>query len=340
MELNINEVGEGNSRMYGWVQTNPTDDTGYTKYTFRTKKGTEYKVDMLQDDIVLEIAFITKDGFNLTNKNEVYPVMATVVDIIKEHIKQNPEISIISFNPIKKNNNDNSRERLYLAYIDKLLPNSKIVKSDSNEILIKLNEDNLKGGLSDNISKKDIADKFKVSIQKIGKELNMGIKVEMEHVNSRTLSKEIAMDHLVEIPDYYTRLKKMEKEAKKKWKINESTKSNIKRLFRESVEIEVTDETPDVSTYRLMYNNREVGVIGISNATDMDMTIELVFVQLRADHQYKSMEIISDTILAIWDVFKSTERIILTPQPKSRTFWHKMGANRLNNDYLMISRGH
>jgi len=272
MELNINEVGEGNSRMYGWVQTNPTDDTGYTKYTFRTKKGTEYKVDMLQDDTVLEIAFITKDGFNLTNKNEVYPVMATVVDIIKEHIKQNPEIRIISFNPIKKNNNDNSRERLYLAYINKLLPNSKISKSDDNEILIKLNEDNLKGGLSDNMSKKNIADKFNVSIQKISKELSIGIKIEMEHVNSKSLSKEIAMDHLVEIPDYYTRLKKMEKEAKKKWNIKESTKSNIKRLFRESVEIEVTDETPDVSTYRIMYNDREVGTVGISNATDMDMT--------------------------------------------------------------------
>lgn len=203
-----------------------------------------------------------------------------------------------------------------------------------------MSKDKIKGGLSDNISKKDIADKFNVTIQKIDKELSMGIKIEMEHVNSKSLSKEIAMDHLVEIPDYYTRLKKMEKEAKKKWNIKESRKSNIKRLFRESVEIEVTDETPDVSTYRIMYNDREVGTLGISNATDMDMTIELVFVQLRADHQYKSMEIISEMILAIWDAFKDTERIILTPQPKSRTFWHKMGANRLNNDFLMITRGH
>jgi hypothetical protein len=45
------------------------------------------------------------------------------------------------------------------------------------------------------------------------KELAMGIKVEMEHTSSKILSERIATDHLCEIPDYYTRLIKMEKEA-------------------------------------------------------------------------------------------------------------------------------
>ena len=45
------------------------------------------------------------------------------------------------------------------------------------------------------------------------KELDMGIKVEMEHTTNPIISRKIAMDHLVEIPDYYTRLAKMEKEA-------------------------------------------------------------------------------------------------------------------------------
>jgi len=44
-------------------------------------------------------------------------------------------------------------------------------------------------------------------------ELKMGIKVEMEHTTNPIISRKIAMDHLVEIPDYYTRLAKMEKEA-------------------------------------------------------------------------------------------------------------------------------
>lgn len=45
------------------------------------------------------------------------------------------------------------------------------------------------------------------------KQLEMGIKVEMEHTSCPTISRKIALDHLAEIPDYYTRLDKMEKEA-------------------------------------------------------------------------------------------------------------------------------
>jgi hypothetical protein len=45
------------------------------------------------------------------------------------------------------------------------------------------------------------------------KELEMGIVVEYEHTFSKYLSTRIALDHLAKIPDYYTRLHKMEKEA-------------------------------------------------------------------------------------------------------------------------------
>jgi len=45
------------------------------------------------------------------------------------------------------------------------------------------------------------------------KQLEMGIKVEMEHTTNPIISRKIALDHLEEIPDYYTRLDKMEKEA-------------------------------------------------------------------------------------------------------------------------------
>jgi len=45
------------------------------------------------------------------------------------------------------------------------------------------------------------------------KELAMGIKVEMEHTSSKAMATRIALDHLAEINDYYTRLKKMEADA-------------------------------------------------------------------------------------------------------------------------------
>lgn len=96
----------------------------------------------------------------------------------------------------------------------------------------------IKGGKADKRSVKDIADKFGVSVSEIEKQLRIGVKVESEHTTSQTTAKEIAMDHLSEIPDYYTRLDKMEKEgikaAKKKESMSES-KEVIKRLLRENL---------------------------------------------------------------------------------------------------------
>jgi len=41
----------------------------------------------------------------------------------------------------------------------------------------------------------------------------MGIEVEKEHTNNDNIAKKITLDHLSEIKDYYTRLKKMESDA-------------------------------------------------------------------------------------------------------------------------------
>jgi hypothetical protein len=41
-------------------------------------------------------------------------------------------------------------------------------------------------------------------------QLKMGIKVEYEHTSSEFIAKRIALDHLAECDDYYTRLNKME----------------------------------------------------------------------------------------------------------------------------------
>lgn len=201
-------------------------------------------------------------------------------------------------------------------------------------------KNNIKGGLSDKMTKQDIANKFKISLKKIDKQIKLGIEIEMEHVDNKKMAKEIAMDHLVEIPDYYTRLLKLEKEAKKEWDIKESSKSNIKKLFREQVELSITDESPDVMIYSIYYNTREIGSIGISISKDMDRSLELIFLQLRPDYNNEAIKIMGETILAIWNTFTDTNYILLCPQPKSRTFWHKVGAHRLNDTYLIISKSH
>lgn len=43
-------------------------------------------------------------------------------------------------------------------------------------------------------------------------ELMMGIEVEMEHTNDRKIAEEIAMDHLAEDPNYYTKLSTIHQE--------------------------------------------------------------------------------------------------------------------------------
>jgi len=45
------------------------------------------------------------------------------------------------------------------------------------------------------------------------KQIKVGTKVEMEHTTIPLIAEKIVKDHLAEIPDYYTRLKKMESEA-------------------------------------------------------------------------------------------------------------------------------
>jgi hypothetical protein len=90
----------------------------------------------------------------------------------------------------------------------------------------------IKGGKSDKLSLQDIADKFKVSVDKIKSQLQKGVKIESEHTSDKEKAREIAMDHITEFPDYYDRLEKMEKGANKKWengkeKTNEGIKKSI-----------------------------------------------------------------------------------------------------------------
>jgi hypothetical protein len=60
-----------------------------------------------------------------------------------------------------------------------------------------------------------IAKKHRLDISFVKRQLEMGIPIEHEHTKNKDLAADIALQHLDEIPDYYTRLVKMEKDAKK-----------------------------------------------------------------------------------------------------------------------------
>lgn len=71
----------------------------------------------------------------------------------------------------------------------------------------KLIEEKL-SGLSKGKSVKDIAKIHNTTLAKIKSQLVKGVKVEKEHGGTKKDIKATAMDHLVEDPKYYTKLKK------------------------------------------------------------------------------------------------------------------------------------
>lgn len=56
-----------------------------------------------------------------------------------------------------------------------------------------------------------LAKHHKVDIEHINRQLKKGIKAELEHTTDKKIAREIALDHLKEDPNYYTKLEKMER---------------------------------------------------------------------------------------------------------------------------------
>ena len=72
--------------------------------------------------------------------------------------------------------------------------------------------DRIPGGLAKGLSLNDIAKKHDVSIKDITDEFKKGYKVEREHTTDTEMATEIAMDHLFEDPQYYTKLASVEED--------------------------------------------------------------------------------------------------------------------------------
>jgi hypothetical protein len=73
-------------------------------------------------------------------------------------------------------------------------------------------EDKIPGGKSTGMNLYDIANYHNCDIDELSNQLQIGIKVEMEHTSDKKIAEEIAMDHLYEDPKYYTKLATIENE--------------------------------------------------------------------------------------------------------------------------------
>ena len=180
--------------------------------------------------------------------------------IVKAELKDNNEDPIANWN----RNSDYELDYLhgtiadaYKAYDE--LKGRKIREGiDLDEAL------GLKEGVSGNMTIEEIAEKHKVPVEDIRKQLEIGVKVEKEHTDDEGKAERIALDHLFEIPNYYDKLAKMEKSA-----LKESVKEWI-YLFPE-----LTDEDKDkLHEYDLIYlgkNYFENEVNDVVKGTQFDL---------------------------------------------------------------------
>lgn len=78
-----------------------------------------------------------------------------------------------------------------------------------------LTDRNLRG-VAAGMTPEQLAKKHRTSVDKILKQLELGMQTEMEHTQDRKVAYKIAMDHIFEDPKYYSKLMKMEGKSKSK----------------------------------------------------------------------------------------------------------------------------
>jgi hypothetical protein len=71
-------------------------------------------------------------------------------------------------------------------------------------------EDKIPGGLTDGMTLEDLADYHNTSIDVLIDKVSEGVNTEMEHTSDMSVALEIAMDHIYEDLDYYSKLEKIE----------------------------------------------------------------------------------------------------------------------------------
>ena len=149
------EIGEGTAKPYKYKLTRRESTPGFGDYfrlyEFVTDLGTHYEVmfeieeDFSKDEpwefMNIEFGVDEKDGGGVsykveTNKGELFRVMATIVDITKSILKERKNIKQLTFTGSKKDEDDNRRNKLYMAYIKKHIPNVKNVEVDGSEVKV------------------------------------------------------------------------------------------------------------------------------------------------------------------------------------------------------------
>ena len=121
-----------------------------TVYSFTTDSGVNYEVrfgrkqnNILNATIVFGVTNEEYDGeeYSITNKGEVYRVMATIVEVVRQYKNEHPNINLFEYtgeqSEKEKSKNRNVRLALYSRYIRKVFDNKWNFSSDGSKMVIK-----------------------------------------------------------------------------------------------------------------------------------------------------------------------------------------------------------
>jgi len=142
----INEIGDASAKQYKTKVKSKTPN--YELHTFKTETEDyevtfDFQEDWSKDEewIEMSIDFSSGGGYDshvVTNRGEMYRVMATIVALAKKIVKKNKNIKSLSFTGSKnRGDNDNRRNNLYMAYIKKHVK-AKNIEDDGNRIVVDL----------------------------------------------------------------------------------------------------------------------------------------------------------------------------------------------------------
>jgi hypothetical protein len=163
----LKEIGDAGSKIYPYSKVKEL--YWKTEYEFTTDLGTEYIVRFDREDESADVVFFTKESRELArrgeistvflssaNKGEMFSVMATITQIVKEFLDENKTITTLGISPSKKSPEDDRRWKLYMAYINKQLDPSKFeVDSTSSKNNITITRKNITSENLDPTSFKD-----------------------------------------------------------------------------------------------------------------------------------------------------------------------------------------
>ena len=102
-----------------------------------------------------------------------------------------------------------------------------VAKSNHRHFNKSMNEDTIPGGKADGMDIEDIAEMHGVDMDIMYDEFAKGVQHEMEHTSEPKVAVEIALDHLYEDPEYYTKLEGIEKSGGETSEVTSSSSAGV-----------------------------------------------------------------------------------------------------------------